>query len=184
MLLNCGVEEDSWESFGLQGDPTSPSKRKSVPNIHWKDWCQSWSSNTLATWCEELHHLKKPWCWERLKAGGQRDDRGWDGWMASLTQWHEFWVNSRSWLWIRRPGLLWSMGSQRVRHDWVTNCLMLSTWHYFGWFPRPKTDRVYSPSLHNFVPGPNDIHTNTAKPCLAPLSFLFSSPEQYEKAKW
>ena len=47
----------------------------------------SWNSNTLATWCEELTHLKRPWCWERLKAGGKGDDRGWDGWMASTTQW-------------------------------------------------------------------------------------------------
>ena len=50
MLLNCGVGEDSWESLGLQGDPTSPSERKSVLNIHWKDWCWSWNCNTLATW--------------------------------------------------------------------------------------------------------------------------------------
>ena len=54
MLLNSGVGEDSWESFGEQGDPASPSSRKSVLNIHWKDWCWSWNSNTLATWCEEL----------------------------------------------------------------------------------------------------------------------------------
>ena len=56
-------------------------------NIHWKEWCWSWSSNTLATWCEELTHWKRPWCWERLKKGGEGDDRGWGGWMASLTQW-------------------------------------------------------------------------------------------------
>ena len=52
--------------------------------------------NTLATWCEELAHLKRPWCWERLKAGGEGDDRGWDGWMASQTQWTWVWVNSWS----------------------------------------------------------------------------------------
>ena len=77
MLLNCDVGEDSWESLGLQ-DPTSP--------VHWKDWCWNWNSNTLATWCEELTHLKRPWCWERLRAGGEGDDRGWDGSVASLTQ--------------------------------------------------------------------------------------------------
>ena len=59
----------------------------SVLGIHWKEWCWSWNSNTLAIWCEELTHLKRPWCWERLKAGGEGDDRGWDGWMASPTQW-------------------------------------------------------------------------------------------------
>ena len=57
MLLNCDVGEDSWESLGLQGDPTSQLWRKSVLNIHWKDWCWSWNSNTLATWCEKLTHL-------------------------------------------------------------------------------------------------------------------------------
>ena len=71
MLLTCGVGEDSWESLGLQGDPTSPSERRSVLGVHWKDWCWSWNSNTLATWCEELNYLKRPWCWERLRAGGE-----------------------------------------------------------------------------------------------------------------
>ena len=120
MILNCGVGEDTWESLGLQGDPTSPSWRKSALNIHWKDWCWSWSSNTLATWCEELTHLRRPWCWERLRAGGEGDDRGWDGWMASPTQWTWVWVNSGSWQWTGKPGVLQSMGSQRVRYDWAT----------------------------------------------------------------
>ena len=88
--------------------------------MHWKDWCWSWNSNTLATWCEELTHLKRPWCWERLKVGGEGDDRGWDGWMASPTQCTWVWVNSGSWWWTGRPGLLQSMGSQRVRHIWAT----------------------------------------------------------------
>ena len=88
--------------------------------IHWKDWCWSWNSNTLATLCEELTHLKRPWCWERLKAGGEGDDRGWDGWMASLTWWTWVWVNSGSWWWTGRPGVLQSMGLQRVGHNWAT----------------------------------------------------------------
>ena len=120
MLLNCGVGEDSWESLGLQGDLTSPSWRKSVLNIHWKDWCWSWNSNTLATWCEELTHLKRPWCWKRLKVGGEGEDRGWNGWMASLTQWTWVWVNSGSWLCTGRPHVLQSMGLQRVGCDWAT----------------------------------------------------------------
>ena len=78
------------------------------------------NSNTLATWCEELTHLKRPWCWERLRAGGGGDDRGWDGWMALLTQWTWVWVNSGSWWWKGRPGVLQFMGSQRVGYDWVT----------------------------------------------------------------
>ena len=70
-------------------------------NIHWKDWCWSWNSNSLATWCEELTHWKRSWCWERLKVGGKGNDRGWDGWMASPTQWTWVWVNSGSWWWTR-----------------------------------------------------------------------------------
>ena len=62
------------------------------------------------------HSLKRPWYWERLKEG-QGDNRGWDGWMASPTQWTQVWVNSRSWWWTGRPGVLQSMGSQRVGHD-------------------------------------------------------------------
>ena len=120
MLLNCwSVVEDCCESLGLQGDPISPSWRKSVLNIHWKDWYWSWNSNTLASGCEELSHLKRPWCWERLRAGREGDDRGWDGWMASPTQWTWVWVSSGSWWWTGKPGMLQSMGLQRVRHDWV-----------------------------------------------------------------
>ena len=72
------------------------------------------------TWYEELTHLKRPWCWGRLKAGGEGHDRGWEGWMASLTQWTQIWVNSGSWWWTRQPGVLQAMGSQRGRHDWET----------------------------------------------------------------
>ena len=120
MVSNCGAGEDSWESLGLQGDQTSQSSRKSIQNIHWKDWCWSWSSNILATWCKELTHWKRLWCWERLKAGEEGDNRGWDGWMASPTRWTWVWVNSGSWWWTGRPGVLQSLGSQRVRHDWAT----------------------------------------------------------------
>ena len=79
--------------------------------------CWSLNSNTLATWCEELTHWERPWCWERLKAGGEGDDKGWDGWMASPTRWTWVWVSSGIWWWTEKPGLLQSMGSQRVRHD-------------------------------------------------------------------
>ena len=93
---------------------------RSVLSVHWKDWCWSWNSSTLSTWCKELTHLKRPWCWERLKAGGEGDNRRWDGWMALVTQWTWVWVNSGSWWWTGRPGVLQSMGLQRVGHDWAT----------------------------------------------------------------
>ena len=75
---------------------------------------------TLATSCEELTHWKRLWCWEGLGAGGEGDSRGWDGWMASRTWCTWVWVNSRSWWWTGRPGVLRFMGLQRVVHDWVT----------------------------------------------------------------
>ena len=71
--------------------------KETSPGCYWKDWCWAWNSSTLATWCEELTHLKRPWCWERLRAGGEGDNRGWDGWMASATQWTWVWVDSGSW---------------------------------------------------------------------------------------
>ena len=100
MLLKCGVGEDSWESLRLQGGPTSLSKGdqpwvfigrtniEAETPILWPPDVKSWS-------------LKRPWCWERLKVGGEGDDRWWDGWMASLTQWTWVWVNSGSWWWTR-----------------------------------------------------------------------------------
>ena len=78
--------------------------------------------------CEELTHLKRPWCWKWLNVGGEGDGRRWDGWMASLTRWTWVWVSSRSWWWIGKPGVLQSMGSQRVGHDWVTELNWTETW--------------------------------------------------------
>ena len=78
------------------------------------------NSNTLATWCEELTHWKRPWCWERLKVGREGDNRGWDGWMASPTQWTWVWVSSRSWWWTGRPGMLQSLRLQRVGYNSAT----------------------------------------------------------------
>ena len=80
----------------------------------------NWNSNSLSIWCEELTHWKRPWCWERLKMGGEGNDRRWDGRMASSTQWTWVWVNSRSWCWTGSPDVLQSVESQRVGHDWVT----------------------------------------------------------------
>ena len=100
-------------------DTTSPSERKSILNTDWKDWCWSWSSNTLATWCEELTHWKRPWCLEKLRVGGEVDNRGWDGWMAPSTQWTWVWANSWRYWRTGKPGVLQSMGSQRAGHNWV-----------------------------------------------------------------
>ena len=102
-----------------------------VLNIHWKDWCWNWNSNTLASWCEEPTHWKRPWYWERLKVGEEGDNRGWDGWMASPTLWTWVWASCRSWKWTGKPGMLQSMGSKRVRHNWVTelNWIIKESWN-------------------------------------------------------
>ena len=97
----------------------------SLEGVH---WCWSWNSNTLATWCDELTHLKRPWCWERLREGGEGDNRAWDGWMASPTQWTWIWVDSRSWWWTGRPGVLQFMGLQRVRHNWANEITWTKNW--------------------------------------------------------
>ena len=108
----------------------SPLDCKEIQPVHPKG-NQSWvfigktdveaeTPNILATWFEELTHLNSPRCWERLKAGGEGDDRGWGGWMASPTQWTWVWVDSGSWWWTGRPGVLWFMGLQRIGRDWVT----------------------------------------------------------------
>ena len=89
------------------------------PGCSLEDWYWSWNFSILATSCKELTHLKRPWYWERLRAG-EGDDREWDGWMASVTQWTWVWVNSGSWWWTGKPGVLQFMGLQRVRHDWAT----------------------------------------------------------------
>ena len=103
----------------------SPLDCKEIQPVHPKGkqysiFIESSNSNILAIWWEELTHLKRPWCWERLKAGGEGADKGWDGWMASPTWWTWVWVNSGNWKWTGRPGVLQFMGSQRARHDWVT----------------------------------------------------------------
>ena len=129
----------------------SPLDCKEILPVHSKE-DQSWifigrtdveaETPILATWCEKLTHLKRPWCWERLKAGGEGDDRGWDGWMASPTEWTWVWVNSGSWWWTGRPGMLRFMGLQRVRHNWSTELnwtkpgmVVLITWRVT--FPSP-----------------------------------------------
>ena len=99
------------------------SARRSILGVYLNDWCWSWNSNTLATGCEELTDLKRPWCWERLKAQGEGHDRGWDDWMASPTQLGWVWVNSGSWCWTGKPGVQEAMGLQNVGHDWADELL-------------------------------------------------------------
>ena len=127
--------------------------------------CWSWNSNTLATWCEELTHWKRPWCWEILKAGGEGDNREWDGWMASPTQWTWVWASSGSWWWTGKPGVLQSMGLQRLGHEWMTELNWYFLFSIFNIFLIPlifKSSEVLSillliwtyPESVTFFPSP------------------------------
>ena len=108
----------------------SPLDFKEIQSVHPKgdlSWVFTGRTDAEAetpifwpTWCEELTHLKIPWCWERLRTGGEGDDRGWNGWMASPTRCTWVWVISGSCWGTRKSGILESMGSQRVRYDWAT----------------------------------------------------------------
>ena len=86
MLLNCGVGEDSWESFGQQGDPISPSWRRSVLGVHWKDWCWSWNFNTLATWCKEKTNLERQLRKDPDAGQDWRQEKGTTGY--EMAGWH------------------------------------------------------------------------------------------------
>ena len=143
--LDC---EESWVpknwcfwSVVLEKTLESPLDCKEIQPFHPKG-DQSWGSigrtdveaetlfSTLATWFKELAHLKRPWCWERLRAGGEGDDRRWNGWMVPLTQWTWVWIDSGSWWWTGRPSVLQSMESQRVRHDLANR---VSEWELGRW---------------------------------------------------
>ena len=99
--------------------PVSPKGNESKI-IYWKNRYWSRSSNTLATWCEELTHWKKTLMLENIEVTGEGNERGWDIWMASPTPWIWVWESSRSWWWTSKPGMQQSMMSQRVGHNWAT----------------------------------------------------------------
>ena len=122
------LEKTLERPLDCKGDQTSQSWRKSTLHIHWKDYCWSWNTDTLATWCKELTHLKRPWCWERLKVGGEGDDRGSDGWMASPMRWSWVWVGSMGWWWTEDLACcsLWGRKESDVteRLNWTDDALL------------------------------------------------------------
>ena len=123
-------------------------------------------SNTLATWCKEPTSWKRPWCWERLRARGEEGDRGWDSWMASLTQQTWIWINSEWWWRTGKPGVLQSMELQRVGHDleiekkqqtfnieWINNKVLLyGTKNCIQYPMRNHNGKKYKNQIYNWIP--------------------------------
>ena len=109
--------------------------REVNPEYSLEGWCWRWNSNTLATWCKELTHWKRPQCWKWLKAGGEGDDRGWDGWMGGITDLMDMSLN-RVWKLVMDRSVLQSMGSQRVGQDWFTELfqVLIATSNKYNWF--------------------------------------------------
>ena len=119
MLLNCGVREDSWVPWTARRSNQSILNEIS-PGRSLEGLMLKLKLQYFGHFMRRIDSLEKTLTLEGLGAGGEGDDRGWDGWMASPTWWTWVWVNSGSWWWTGRPGVLWFMGLQRVGHDWVT----------------------------------------------------------------
>ena len=120
MFLNCSVREDSWESLGSLARRSNQSTLKEIsPESSLEGQILKLKLQYFGHLMWKADYWKRPWCWARLKTGGEGEDRRWDGWIVSLTQWTWVWVSSRSWWWIGKRGVLQSTGLQRVRHDWV-----------------------------------------------------------------
>ena len=138
MPLNCGAGENSWESHAQQEiKPVNPKENQPWIFIGRTD------AEAPILWPPEPTHWTRLWCWERLKARGDGDDIGWDGWMASATQWTWVWTSSRSWWWTGKPGVLQSMGLQRVtttkRLNWIDWQILLSQCNICAYCSLPPT---------------------------------------------
>ena len=136
----------------------------------------------MANRFEELTHLKRPWCWEILKARGEGDDRRWEGWRAAPTRCTWVWVNFGSWWWKVRPSVLWFMGSQRVGHDWVTKVIALQNFAVVCQTSESAIDIHISPAFWTSLPSPSSSYPSRLmqSPCLSflaiqqiPVGYLF-----------
>ena len=126
---------------------------------------------------EEQTPWERPWWWERLKAGGEGDDREWDGWMASLTQWTWVWASSGSWWWTGKPGVLQSMGLQRVGHNWATEL----NWTAPFWDSKAQSQII---SISHTTQGALGLRKPSQKPDWEPQPWMLGSPGWYLNLLW
>ena len=138
------------------------------PEYSLEGWCWSWSSNTLATWWEELTLWKRPWCWERLKAGGEGANRRWDGWMASPTQW--------TWVWALRELVMDREARCAAVHGVTKSQTWLSVWTELNWYSTSKVNCITSRTLEL---GPRDLTFDYCK-----SSYAKSVPCFINSVKW
>ena len=150
MLLNCGVGEDSWKSLGWRRESNQSILKEINCEYSLEGLMLKLNPQYFGHQMWRTDSLENPWCWERLRAGGEGDNRGCDGWMALLTQWTWVWVSSGSWRWTGKPGLLQSMGSQTVGHDWATE---LNWWVFIYIMPMGRCF-VWKDASWEFPGGP------------------------------
>ena len=122
-LEHCKALKDVWLSLLLSQRSNQSILKEISPGCSLEGLILRLKLQYFGHFMRRVDSLERPWCWEGLGAGGEGDDRGWDGWMASLTRWTWVWVNSGRWWWTGRPGVLLFMGSQRVEHNWATDLI-------------------------------------------------------------
>ena len=149
MLLNCGAGEDSWESLGLQGKSSQSILKEICPECPLEELMLKLKLQYFGHLSEELTHWERPWWWERLKVGGEEYRREWDGWMASPTLWTWVLASSGSWWRTGKPGVLQSVESQRVGHNWTELTANLQCCDSFRWTAKGLSHTytcIHSPS--------------------------------------
>ena len=152
MLLNCGVARKLLRFPWTTRQSNQSILKEISPKCSLEGLMLKLKLQFFVHLMQRTDSLKRPSCWERLKTGGEGDNKGWDGWMASLTRWTWVWVGSRSWWWTRRPGVLQFMGTQRIRHDWITELNWLSMYYVNEYFSLKCIHCNSKRSLHTFTP--------------------------------